>query len=338
MSSNQPASFDIQDNLFPGRVSSTDVSRVISELEQRFESYEFIVLIDRYFKNAPALTSPYLLCEAAKIDHLSQYDMQNVIFIYACDSDEIGLPYIEEIVRKNGKFHPVRRLKPPASYVQNNDIARKVIEQEFIRQKEEGFAKFGCGPGDAVNITQAIDITSRIEGDYVEVGCFRGSSACIAVRYLNEIKQGRRCYFLDVFEGFNYDVAQQSPDIRWIGTHVVSEGAAVVEERISTFANPEIGLSVKVIESNIIEDELPSEIDKISVANIDVDQYEAVYAALSKVAPKIVSGGIIIVEDPGHTPLLIGARLALDHFSKSEVAKTFTSIYLESGQTFLLKR
>jgi hypothetical protein len=45
--------------------------------------------------------------------------------------------------------------------------------------------------------------------------------------------------------------------------------------------------------------------------------YEAVAAALAKVAPLIAEGGIIIAEDQGHTPLLIGAYVAVQKFLKS---------------------
>ncbi len=72
--------------------------------------------------------------------------------------------------------------------------------------------------------------------------------------------------------------------------------------------------------------------------NIDVDLYEAVKAAkLTNVATRMVVGGIIIVEDPGHTPALIGSRLALHEFLDSLIAASFMHIYLESGQTFRIK-
>ena len=47
-------------------------------------------------------------------------------------------------------------------------------------------------------------------------------------------------------------------------------------------------------------------------------------------------GGIIVVEDPGHTPQLVGARVALDEFLASKAASKFMPVYMESGQTFLI--
>jgi hypothetical protein len=87
---------------------------------------------------------------------------------------------------------------------------------------------------------------------------------------------------------------------------------------------------------NIIEQEIPADVPLIAVANIDVDLYEAVLAALHKTAPRMTSGGIIIMEDPGHTPYLVGARVALDEFLASRTAAGFLPIYMEFGQTFLV--
>jgi hypothetical protein len=81
----------------------------------------------------------------------------------------------------------------------------------------------------------------------------------------------------------------------------------------------------------------PGVIERIAVANIDVDMYEAVRSALIKTAPRIASGGILIVEDPGHTPALIGSRLALEEFMATPIAAAFTPVYMESGQTLLIR-
>jgi hypothetical protein len=92
-----------------------------------------------------------------------------------------------------------------------------------------------------------------------------------------------------------------------------------------------------VLKSNIITDELPPELDNIVVANLDVDQLEAIFAGLKRLAPRIVIGGILIVEDPGHTPQLIGALAALELFLRSALAQDFLPIYMRSGQYFLIR-
>jgi len=95
--------------------------------------------------------------------------------------------------------------------------------------------------------------------------------------------------------------------------------------------------SHKFVKSNIITDPLPKEIKKIAACNIDVDIFDAVESALEKVSNLIVVGGIIILEDGGHTPALLGAHCAVEKFMKTSEGKRYHKILLSSGQTLLIK-
>ena len=117
-----------------------------------------------------------------------------------------------------------------------------------------------------------------------------------------------------------------SADRMWIGTHS-TEGQQAIARRLSAFNDPQNGLEVRVVKANIIRDSLPSDLTKVTLANIDVDMYEAVQAALYKIAPLVIKNGIMIVEDAGHTPALIGARIALDRFLKSAEGAAFSVSY-----------
>ena len=94
---------------------------------------------------------------------------------------------------------------------------------------------------------------------------------------------------------------------------------------------------MKLYKANIIKDKLPEEISLIAACNIDVDMYDAVKAALYQVKDKLVPNGIIIQEDYGHTPLLVGAQKAVQEFLQ-ENPDMFTAIYMNSGQMLLIKR
>lgn len=276
-------------------------------------------------------------CDIQRPDALGEYNMKETMFIYACDFDDLGMPFIDYIVKAGGKFSPVHSYLP-SLYCNIRKSAMDALLAEYKRQKEEGYLKWGVGSffgRDQLNLFQAIDLTAGLEGDFVEIGCFRGSTARVALRYmaLNGIQ--RKCYFLDVFDGFNYESAKKSADSVWAGTHE-TEGEDIVRNRIVDAAKGSPGLKVQVIRNNIIEDEFPEPIGDLCLASIDVDMYEAVYEALLKVYKRIVKNGIIVVEDPGHSPALIGARLALESFL-DEHGESFTPVYLESGQTFLIK-
>lgn len=320
---------------FWSKLQQTDIDNTLLFVSQKWMDQGIILLTDEKITNT-SVKCTILQCGTDPVARILEFDHARSIFVYACNSDSIGLPYIKEVVSGHGVFYPVQ-VYQPSSYFHINDTARKVVEYEYKRQTAEKFCKFDFGPGDALNLAQAIAITSRTNGDYVEIGCFRGSSACVALSYMRAIGLPRRCFFLDVFEGFTYQVARDSPDIMWADTHG-TEGLETVKARILECSATKKGLFADVIKSNIICDDLPEQIADIALANIDVDLYEAVSAALLKVAPKMAVGGIIIVEDPGHTPALIGSRLALEEFLSTPIASCFTPIYLESGQTFLIKR
>ncbi len=312
------------------KLTTDMILRNVNTITQKYPGFNQVILSDMY--TAPHFSGLFINCSQERVDVLKLYDFSQTIFIYACEQDDIGLPFVEFIIDQGGIFEPIFCAEP-SNYANTNSIARAVLEKEFIYQTAHGFAKWDFGYGDFANITQVLELTRAVAGDFVEIGCFNGSSSGVAMQYLYDANINRKCYFFDVFDGFVYENAQTSPDRIWLGTHQ-THGIDAVKSRLSRFHAPERGLSVNVEKLNIITDEMPNAIEKIAVANIDVDMYEAVLSSLVRLAPLIVKSGIIIVEDPGHTPGLIGARVALERFLRNN--HNFMPIYMESGQTLLI--
>jgi hypothetical protein len=318
--------------LFHTKIDEQLVRDSCDEASRRFPGREVVVLHDQPL---PGLSCALVDCRSGHPDELDRFPVGERLFIYACDQDDLGLPFVERLVTRGDKFLPA--LKGDPGLYTNFDLqARQALEDEYQHQLGEGYAKFEYGPHDFINITQALNATKHLAGAYVEIGCFGGSSAGAALRYLKYKNIPRSCYFLDVFTGFNYVEAENSPDAFWMGGHP-TDGRASIEARLKHLETPEQGLFLHVVQSNIITDPLLPDVEQICVANIDVDMYEAVYAALVKVHPRMAPGGIIIAEDPGHTPWCIGARLALDQFLARDGAGAYTQIYMQSGQVFLVR-
>ena len=132
---------------------------------------------------------------------------------------------------------------------------------------------------------------------------------------------------LDTFEGFNYEESEKSLDVKWYKSHFIDRETGtkkLLNDTLKEFNN------YKLITNNICKDELPNEIENISLAHVDVDMYEATYAALEKVGKKIVKNGIIMCEDPTNTPMLYGALYAMEKFLDSEEGKKFIKIFKKS--------
>lgn len=312
--------------LFPQKIEET-----LQFIRDRFAGREIIVLSDGLTDLTPLDVLDY---SQMTLDDVPLGDVENYVFCLAFDDDSLGIKAARDVTRRGGIYFPIRQGNPTAKYWHFNRTCRDVFAAEMADQMAEGFNKWD--DQDFSNLVQALETTRNLPGVYIEMGCFRGSSGRALTRYMNTAGIHRPCYFLDVFDGFSYEEAETSPDICWAGTHK-TEGRDAVAERLSKFAKPEAGLEINVIKSNVISDPLPEGTEEIAVANLDVDIYEGVLVGLRKCAPRIVKRGILIVEDPGHTPWLLGARLALEEFMEDEIAQEFLPVYMESGQTFLIR-
>ena len=225
----------------------------------------------------------------------------------------------------------------PARVWMHDEVKENVLLEEFDTQTNEGIEKFGHGIGaDFGNLLQFIDNAKNLDGDFVEIECYMGSSTCVMAIYIDKNKIDKNFFVYDYFDGFTYDEAKNSLDSIWLNTHK-TDGKVNVEGRVKSRLT-ERKNNFQIFQRNIIDEDALKEVNKISFANIDVDLYEAVYAALVHVHHKLCTNGIIVVEDAGHTPMLIGAKIALEEFLELVGNDSYHSIQMESGQYVLIGR
>ena len=239
---------------------------------------------------------------------------------------------------KNSKKVEVLHNNGPARNAWMHDqIKENVLVEELKDQTIEGIMKFGHGIGaDFGNLLQFIDNAKNLDGEFVEIGCYFGSSTCVMANYIEKNKIDKKFFIYDYFDGFTYEEAKKSIDSFYVGKYK-TDGRDKVVKRVKSRLKEKID-NFEIIQRNIIEDDALREVEKISFANIDVDLYEAVFAALIHVHKKLVLNGIIVVEDAGHTPLLLGAKLALEEFLNFVGKDQYHSIQMESGQYVLIRR
>lgn len=266
----------------------------------------------------------------ASIDEVPANEIKGGIFYvyFQCDSDAIY--HVTKIIAHGGMMFPPLEFGN-TEYRFVNRAAHDVISHSWRNGEKISHLILNVHE----NICEAIELTKQIDGDYVEIGVFKGGSAFTALNYHKKIGVNRRAWLFDTFDGFNYEEARQSSDAIWRDTHSLF-GADETMKRIAKVLD-ETGAEFRLIKANICDHQLPGEITKIAVANIDVDLYEATKAALEKVAPLVVRGGIIICEDPTSTPGLYGACVAMHAFLKStEIGHKFLPVF-KGGQYFLIK-
>lgn len=269
-----------------------------------------------------------IICD---LSHLPSINISECAFYVYFSRGDFALPHIKKIIKEGGAFIspdlPIR-----VQWWENNKYCIEIYNQiaYLLQYQPKGsIAEFGA-------IMQAINATRNIDGDYVEIGVFSGSSALAALLYMRRMGIKRKCYLLDTYGGFNYEESKVSQDIKWYGSHKSWIGGQTgndAMERIRRLTQ-NTGNEVIVERFNACADELPKNIEHIAMANVDIDIYEAVRDILIKLELRLRVGGIITIEDPTCTPTVIGSYYALYEFLESEIGQKF--ICLCSDTTYFL--
>jgi hypothetical protein len=163
---------------------------------------------------------------------------------------------------------------------------------------------------------------SGIEGDVVECGVWKGGSAMLAALALEERGDtGRRLYLYDTFTGMSAPTGKDvsihgnAAGARW--SSLEREGynewdyASLEEVRrnLGGTGYPEGNVTFV---SGKVEDTIPGIApERIALLRLDTDWYESTRHELEHLYPRLVPGGILILDDYGHWQ---GARQAVDEY------------------------
>jgi O-methyltransferase len=165
-------------------------------------------------------------------------------------------------------------------------------------------------------------VRHSIEGDVVECGVWRGGSMMAAARTLIAAGDTSRDLFLfDTFEGMpppsqadvRHDgrpaselLANANPDTSWVWAVAQLDD---VRERFASLPYPDP--RVHFVKGKV-EDTIPeSAPDRIAVLRLDTDWYESTAHELEHLYPRLVPGGVLLLDDYGYWE---GARRAVDEY------------------------
>jgi len=176
-------------------------------------------------------------------------------------------------------------------------------------------------PERVVALLDAVDylIRSGIEGDIVECGVWRGGSMMAAALRLAKHGDLRRLWLFDTFEGMT------APDPAVDGEEAVERfGLAkpygvgsdwcladlddVTANMASTGYPDELMWFAKGRVEETLQGEVP---DRIALLRLDTDFYHSTVAELDRLAPLVVDGGVLILDDYGRWE---GQRRAVDQW------------------------
>ena len=184
------------------------------------------------------------------------------------------------------------------------------------------------GPERIIALKKAVEyiISNQISGDIVECGVWRGGNVMAIAKLLikaNELH--RNIWLYDTYEGMSL------PSEKDVATYL-SETADSLLQKESKYDDRSVWCyaSLDDVERNMIktgypkenikfirgkvEDTIPQHMpEKISILRLDTDWYESTKHELVHLFPKLVKGGVLIIDDYGHWE---GAKLATDEYIK----------------------
>src|SRR6476660_9565740 len=156
-------------------------------------------------------------------------------------------------------------------------------------------------------------VENRIRGALVECGVWRGGSAMIMLLTLKALGvTGRDVILFDTFDGiseasdFGYD------DRGLAGTELLEKeitereksptAAAAAAEEVRSNLN-KCGYSpkrIRLVRGDVCETLPHTQTGPIALLRLDTDFYESTRAEMIQLFPRVVQGGIVMVDDYGH--------------------------------------
>jgi len=187
-----------------------------------------------------------------------------------------------------------------------------------------------------------------ISGDFAECGVWRGGSVMAMAGELLRLKvTDRRIWLYDTFTGMT-DPTEADVEA---GTGVtassmlaqtsVGDGSNVwcvarrsdVEENVFSTAYPRDMFTF--VEGDVTQTLLTDVPDQLAILRLDTDWYESTAKSLEVLYPRLVVGGVCILDDYGHW---LGARTAVDEYFAAHGPRPYMHPIDYSGRVFIKTR
>lgn len=166
------------------------------------------------------------------------------------------------------------------------------------------------------------EICDHLEGDFVELGCHKGSTAKRVTEKVDFIKSGKHYWLYDLFAWNEGDEHSHMPG---------HDNPNMFEDVVNRFSDQSYVSVIKGPVPKSFEQGFP---DKVAFAHIDMNHPAPEAAALQEVLPRLASGGCIIFDDYGWWSYS-AQKLALDPIVDQYGLKI---LELPTGQGLLINR
>jgi hypothetical protein len=170
----------------------------------------------------------------------------------------------------------------------------------------------------------------HLEGDFVECGVNTGICSLAVMNYVDFEKSGKRFFLFDTWEGSPQD--QFTREERDIGLDLVHKESyascfELAQKNFAPYPN------AVLVRGRVPETLTSVEIDKVAYLAIDMNAVAPEIAAAEYFWPKLVSGGVIVLDDYGWLHH-VNQKKAFDAFASERGVKILN---LPTGQGILIK-
>ena len=212
--------------------------------------------------------------------------------------------------------------------IQNNNYSDFSIRELDIINKVKPFTM--TSPERIVSLIRAINYVedNNIEGSIVECGVWKGGSMMAALLALKT--NNRSIYLYDTFEGMSEPTKEDN-------SYKNESAQKAYLTKDDYWKRIECHSSLNEVENNIyktnypkdkisfiqgkVEETIPKTIpDKIAILRLDTDWYESTMHEMVYLFPKLVKGGVVIIDDYGHWK---GCKKAVDEYLLKQNIKLF---------------
>lgn len=191
-------------------------------------------------------------------------------------------------------------------------------------------------------------VEEKLPGDFAECGVWRGGSVMAMALELSRLgTTDRRIWLYDTFAGMtaptsaDVEAATGATAARMMQSTEVGDGNNVwahatrrdVEENLATTGYPAENLVY--VEGDVAVTLRESVPDAIALLRLDTDWYESTRLGLEVLYPRLVVGGVCILDDYGHWQ---GARAAVDEYFAGRGQRPFMHPIDYSGRLFIKAR
>jgi O-methyltransferase len=172
------------------------------------------------------------------------------------------------------------------------------------------------------------DYAKNLPGDFVECGVNTGAYSRAIIDFIDFQRTGKTFYLLDTYDGLVPEQITLSERKAGVGDYL-NTYKNVYEEVKKTFSQ----FSTKIIKGIVPNTLTECDCAQIAYLSIDMNVVEPEIAALNYFWDKVVSGGVIVLDDYGF-PAHINQKHAFDTFAKQ---KNVSLIYIPTGQAIIIK-